>query len=246
MKKVLSLLLTMGYVLPMSVAADTNGQTVEIDGAEAVQIIQEGEDLVQYTYVEDGDHYKVNMYLSEYDRVIHNEVFKQNEKGEYELIRTTEFITDREHTHITSVENGQTNSFTIDTPDVDDITKEAQTEGLMFTTSNYADLGPWTYSFTSNYRQDIQGMARDAIAATLVGIYNWKAGAAITAAGIINAMNTDAFWVKDEVYYKYIKGTSLPRGERSKTTIYADKANQHYIEGPHYYDTYTTGWGPND
>lgn len=213
---------------------------------EDFKIINESAEGVEYTYEEDGQSYKVIMKYNFDKSEIHNDVYVKNEDGKYEFARTSELIVKDDSALLTITEGEEVKKINVGNEKLN-AQKELiiENENLsLFTASNYAQLGPWQYSFTTNIRQDIKGMTRDAIVSTIVGIYYWKVGAAIAAVSIIMGAVSDAFWIKEDTWYKRISGTTIPKGEWTVTKFYADKAHKHFLAGPENHIVYVKGWEP--
>lgn len=227
-------------------SASNNLTPIHKDTESDFNIISDNLNSLEYTYEEDGEFYKVITKFNIDRTEIHNDVYMKNDSGNYEFVRKSDLIIKEDSAEATIVENEETKSFDLDVnmlnTQKEDIIKEKPSN--IIGTYSYADLGPWTYSFSLNIRQDVKGMTRDLIVSTIIGIYYWPAGLAVGAASLIIGANSNAFWVNEKVYLKYIKGTKLPRGDRSVTRIYADKANKHFLKGPHTRDNYTRGWAP--
>ena len=250
---VLTLTLAAGAVLtPISVSANVHNSEEQLtqNTIEDVRVIYEDGNTFEYTYNEGGESFKVISSFNSNKTVIDNEVYKVLENGEYELVRETNLQVGEQSATLSTTENGKTKKVQAGEEYLSNTSNKSKTnirptiETNDISINSYQDLGPWTYSFTQSYREDIQGATADAIMATMIGIYSWPAGAAATFGTIARSANSNAFWIEDRVSYKYIAGTKLPRGERNEQRTYADQQKQHFLYGPQIIDTYTTGWAP--
>lgn len=219
--------------------------SLETDGFE---ILFESDRKVEYVYEENDEIYKVIATINFDKTSVHNDVYKKDENGIYQFVRTSDLnVTDNEAT-LTITEGEETKTFDVNS---DKFSKKADLEAMIssgeftpnsVTPNSNPPLDPWTYSFSMNYKENSKQLTIDAIASLLTLTYSYTWAIAIAAAALIRDLNTDSFWVHEDVYFKYIQGTMLARGQRSITNIYADKANNYFLHGPYVYDTYTPGW----
>lgn len=114
---------------------------------------------------------------------------------------------------------------------------------LMSTTSKRSQLTGWKYSRTDKYSSKLKHFTVGAIATTISAVVPWATVAwATSIANLAYQMNAKTVYYTVKVYFRYIKGTKLPRAEKDVVTVYSNSARTHKIGKSHTKITYTPGW----
>ncbi|MBV4429682.1 hypothetical protein [Clostridium tyrobutyricum] len=251
----------------LSTSELNNSKSVVKTGKSNFKVLDSNLSNIEYTYDKDGKSYKVLEKINSQLTDGQSEIYVKNQNGEYELnskIITT--VRDKKVTFTTTDVKGKiVNTDSVDLNELAnqgkiDLNNAESTGSKNINTSSAvrvsiaktasSSLTDWKHSkqnFGSNIiaRYTIVG-----VTAVLCGVIGTLGGA--VTAGVVSGLSAVVGMIVSEeiprvyygqdVYYKYIKGTYLPRAERTWTTFYSDSARKHKIKNTVMYQYYVRGW----
>lgn len=224
---------------------------------------------IEYTYDENGNSYKV---VEKANKDLTKGTVKTYEKdsdGNYVLItiaeteidedninlKTTDVITNEVSYETTSIDDivevtNTKNNIDMNNSDIEKDNNDSKMQKYSAKKSSSTELTGWQYSATFGYNWKVAKYSVTVISnvifskiAKLGGPFSGTAGVVIQGiANIIIAEKIPTYFEEVSVYYKYIKGTNLPRAERSYTNIYKDKSRNEKIGKTINYEYYVEGW----
>lgn len=216
---------------------------------------------IEYTYDNDGKSYKVvEKFEKDFSHGTSN-IYEKNNDGSYILSSTIETTSSGEDTITLTTTDLKTNSTKSKIINVNDVVESSkvtknnnvnncESPNINLMSYGNSQLTDWSYSTTYSYDLRVANYTAGAISALLFKHIS-KLGGAVTsdigtllsyAAGVIISEKLPKVYEEISVYYKYAKGTNLPRAERSYTQVYKDSSRTSKIGGMMKYDYYVNGW----
>lgn len=223
----------------------------EIQSISDLKIIDDSLDNFEYTYEQEGEFYKVVEHIKSNSEV-ESQIFKKNKKGNYVLESEKLTVINDGQVKVETVEDNKTTieSFNLDNLEINSNTPEVQTlaqelnknSGIVAAAAN-PPLTDWTYSRTDKYSLKTIALTVAALAAVLANrVTGGLAKDFLAVASVVISANLPSIYVSTKISYRYIKGTYLPRGEKSTKTVYSNSARTKKVGSSVTTIYYTPGW----
>lgn len=223
----LCLTLVMNIMMPSISSAQSSTSAQSSSSAQSsiatengIDLKMTGKDSWEYFEEKDGETYKVVEKLID-ETSVQSFIYKQNGNGKY--VQQSELHTTLKNDKELVTKELKNGKVTVKTEDMSDYVKTVEPGNTI-----NEELGEWVHLRTK-YGSRSVGDTVGAISIVLALFIPKTAGALVSLASLVYASQAPRVYYRQNIYYKYLVGTTIPGAEMYSTSLFEDSNRTQYI-----------------